>query len=135
MTITLRRARNLNAAQGVSSITRAGLLVRTWAVVGAAILLAGIIGCATSPAYKSLFAVGHAVDTSVTVYFDLVVKGVVPTNDVPKVARAYNAFQLVYSNAVVLMKFNSKAPPDTNIIARAGEMLSIVARAQGGESP
>lgn len=102
-----------------------------WAQV---ILLVLLLGCA-SPAYKSLTAVGHAVDTSVNVYFDLVVKGVVRTNDVPKVSQAYNTFQTVFSNAVLMVRLNSKAPPDTNVIAKAGEMLGIVAGAQGKVNP
>lgn len=88
-----------------------------------------VVGCVT-PAHKSLYAVGKAVDVSVTVYFDLVVKGLVRTNDVPKVSKAYNQFQFVFSNAVVLVRMDSKAPPDTNVIASAGRVLNIVAEAQ-----
>lgn len=109
-----------------------GRMPRLWLtmLLGACVSLVLIVGCATSPAYKSLAAVGQAVDVSVTVYFDLVVKGLVRTNDVPKVSRAYNQFQFVFSNAVVLVRMDSKAPPDTNVIAVAGRVLNIVAEAQ-----
>lgn len=103
-----------------------------WAHFLLPLLLAFIVGCASAPAYKSLYAVGHATDTAVKVYFDLVVRGQVKTNDVPKVARAYQEYQVIYNTALSVAQFNPNVAPDTNVTAHAAAVIATVTAAKGG---
>jgi uncharacterized lipoprotein YmbA len=66
------------------------------------LLAALLVGCSTPQrdTYDSLAAVGKAVDLAETEYVEGVLVKRYPTNDFPKVQRAYNLFQVAYSNAV-----------------------------------
>lgn len=92
-------------------------------------------GCSTAPAYKTLYAVGHTVDTAMQTYMNLVVDHKVATNDVPAVSRVYNDFQSAYRTALAAAQFNANVPPDTNLTARVSIVLGIITAAQGGAKP
>lgn len=97
-----------------------------------ALALALLVGCASVPAYKTLYGVGHTTDAAVKTYFDLVVAGKVPTNSVPRISRAYGEFQTLYGVALTAAQFNPNAPADTNLVARSAALLADVAAAKGG---
>jgi len=94
------------------------------------VFLVVIIGCVTSPAYKSLYTAGHATDAAVKSYFDLVVAGKVRTNGVPTVAKAYTEFQAVYAVALKAAQGNINAPPDATVIAQESEVFSVLEKAK-----
>lgn len=104
-------------------------LRRAWTIL----LLALFIGCATSPAYKTLYAVGKAADASVKTYFDLVVAGQVRTNDVPRIAKLYDEFQALYRAAEAIAEFSPTARANTNITAKATSLIGEVAKAKGAQ--
>ena len=108
---------------------------RAWRAVLASILLVAWLshGCATSggrAAYNTLAGAGRTVDTAVAGYYAAVVAGVVPTNDVPRVSRAYGEFQILFRAALEVAKF--QPGPDTNVMARATALMRAVAEAKGG---
>lgn len=100
----------------------------------AAILAAAILftGCATAPAYKTLYAVGHTTDIAYNGYLDAVVAGQVRTNGVPRISRAYGVFQIHYGVALSLAQFDPKTPAPTNILARSAALIADVATEKKG---
>lgn len=104
-------------------------LWRAWTIF----LLVALIGCVTSPAYKTLYAVGHATDAAVKTYFDLVVAGQVRTNDVPRIAKMYDDFQAAYRAAEAIAEFSPTARANTNITAKAASLIGEVAKAKGAQ--
>lgn len=88
----------------------AGLLT---VAIGAASL---IIGCSTSQqmtAFKTLSSAEATVNAANDAYQTLVIKGSIPTNDVPKVSKLYNDFQVAELVALDAVQFNTNAvaPP------------------------
>jgi hypothetical protein len=99
------------------------------------ILLAFLVGCFTAPAYKTLYAVGHATDSAIKVYFDLVVSGHARTNDVPRISKLYDEFQAYYRIAERAAEFSPTAKADTNILARSATLIGAAALAGEGVTP
>lgn len=76
-----------------------------------------LVGCATTQqrtTYNTLYSVEQTAMTSYDAYLDLVVKGKVATNDVPRVSRAFDAFQAQMQFAVKQSQYNwtNIAPAD-----------------------
>lgn len=90
-----------------------------------------LAGCA-SAGYRAVNVVGHTTDAAVKSYFDLVLAGLVPTNDVPKISKAYDEYQSLYRIAIRVARLNPNTPPDTNLTARSRALLHAVAEAKGG---
>jgi hypothetical protein len=81
------------------------------------------IGCVSNPqrkTYNSVWTVAVGVNESWKAYVDLVIAGQLPTNDVPKVAEAYNNFQLALKSASIGMMLDTNAPAPPELIATAG---------------
>jgi hypothetical protein len=81
------------------------------------------IGCVSNPqrkTYNSVWTVAVGVNESWKAYVDLVIAGQLPTNDVPKVAEAYNDFQLALKSASIGMMLDTNAPAPPELIATAG---------------
>jgi len=95
-------------------------------------LLCLLWACA-NPAFSSLYSVGHATDSAYKVYLDMVVAGQIKTNGVPKVSALYNTFQVNYRVALELVQFNTKAAPDTNVVASATKVITAIAVEKGAK--
>lgn len=96
------------------------------------VITAVLIGCAGNPAYKTLLAVRHTADDVVDTYYLEVATGRMRTNDVPKVSRAYDAFQAAYRVALQAARGNSNTKPDTNILSQLNLVVRAVDAAHGG---
>ena len=94
-----------------------------------AILLVLIVslGCSTTgqrTAYNSIFTVQQTASVAVDGYYDLVIKGIVPTNNLPQVALRYNQLRKACLVAA------TTAEAGTNAIAPAAltaELTSLTA--------
>lgn len=96
----------------------------------AALTLAFVIGCASMTAYKSLSATQITVQTAMSSFDDLVIKGHVSTNSVPQVSHAYNAFESAFSAAVIAAQFNTNAPSPGNIAILAQNVTDAIEQAK-----
>ena len=112
-------------------------------VMGLALLLpiaAGVsvitTGCKTASVQKQsaniLYTLHKSADLALDDYLDLVVKGVIKTNSVPKVMSAYASFQLAFSGAVALVASSSNSIPPQAVLDSAAAFASIVSDARKG---
>lgn len=88
-------------------------------------------GCASSPAYKTLYAVGHATDAAIGAYYDGVVRGLIRTNGVPEISRKYKRFQAAYSLALDVAQFNPKVKPTPEISSMSLEITKAIENERG----
>lgn len=92
-------------------------------------------GCAKPGVHRqavnTLFTTGYTVDTAYKSYLDLVVRGELKTNDVPRVSRAYMDFQKAFAVAVELAAMNTNAPPSSALLAEQAKALSVINSAGG----
>lgn len=91
-----------------------------------------LCACANTT-YKTLYAVGHAVDSGYSAYLDLVVTGKLRTNGVPAISAKYNSFQIIYGEAVAVAQFNKNATPPTNVTVQAAQVLTAIAVEKGSK--
>lgn len=92
------------------------------------------IGCSTSAqriTYNTLASVGATANSAYSAYLDLVVKGSVKTNDVPKVSAAYNTFEMAFAAAISAAQFNPTNPAPANVTDLANNLLSAISAAKG----
>ena len=93
-------------------------------------------GCQTASVQKQganiLYTLHKTADLALDDYLDLVVKGTVKTNSIPRVMSAYASFQLAYSGAVALVASSSNAVPPQAVLDSAAAFASIVSDAKKG---
>lgn len=77
-------------------------------------------------AANTLGAIHATVDAAVDGYFAATIKGLAPTNDIPKVSHAYTDFQKAYVLAVDLAQNNTNALVDVNLQQEAADLISLV---------
>jgi len=102
---------------------------------GLAILLLMCVAatCNKNPqhiAYTSLFSVEQTTTAAYDSYITGVIKGEVATNDVPKVSRAYNTFQIAMQPAISGAQFNWTNPAPQNVIGLANEVITAILEAR-----
>ena len=66
-------------------------------------------------------------------YLALVVKGTVPTNDVPKVSKLFNTFQSDMVLAVVAVQGNTNAVAPQNVIDDSTALINQITTSKGGK--
>jgi hypothetical protein len=101
------------------------------ALLGA--VAASLIGCGTTPqttALNTLSTLEQSTTAAYDGYLALVVKGTVPTNDVPKISHLFNTFQADMIVAIVSVNGNSNAIAPASIIAEAASFSSQVSVSQ-----
>lgn len=91
-------------------------------------------GCSTnqqSTAYKTIFGLEKTVAAADSAYLDLVIAGKVPTNDVPKVTKAFNQFQADVTLALDAVQFNTNALASASLITESQDILNVINTAKG----
>ena len=99
--------------------------------VGVAVL---IVACATSPqkvAYTTLYGLEQGVVASYDGYVALVLKGSLPTNDVPKVAHAFNTFQASAVVALDAVEYNTNAIAPANLMVEGQDVINLITTVTG----
>jgi hypothetical protein len=96
------------------------------------ILLAFVlVACATRGVYNSLASTQQGVRLAYDGYVDSVIHGQTRTNDLPVLAKSFNAFQATWGAAVDLASGNSNAPVTADVAASASNILAAIAKAKG----
>ena len=90
------------------------------------------IGCASANlnAFKTLGSTEVAVTAAYSGYVDLVIQGKVPTNGIPNVSHAFNAFQSGMSAAVIAAQFNTNSIATADVAALAQNVNDAIANAK-----
>lgn len=91
-------------------------------------------GCTTTQqtaGYKTLYSLESTTTAAYSAYLDLVIKGSVPTNDVPKVAKAYNLFHSGALVALDAVAFNTNSLAPANLVTEAQDVVNLINQAKG----
>lgn len=103
--------------------------------LGVALLIAGLIGvlagCATRGTYNTLAATEQAVRLSYDGYIDSVIHGQTRTNDLPIVAKSFDAFQASFAVAVDKASGDTNAPVTGDLSAAAASLIKAITSAKG----
>lgn len=94
-----------------------------------ALPLAIIIGCNAPQqriAFNSLATVQVVTVGAYDGYVDQVIGGVVPTNDMPKVAKQFNSFQSAYRLALDAVEFNTNALAPASLQRLSTDLLNLI---------
>lgn len=86
----------------------------------------GIFNQGSRAQYNTLASIGFTVDSAVTAYYDGVARGIIATNNVPKVSAAYNEFQSAYEQALHGAEYGTNSPAPQNLINQEQTVLNAV---------
>ena len=106
--------------------------MRNLFVIGA---LAVLVGCAGTPqkvAYNTLYSLEVATQKALDAYDTGVVKGVIPTNDVPRISALYNKFQASFIVALDAVQYNTNAAAPPNLIIESQDVVNAINVITGG---
>jgi hypothetical protein len=88
-----------------------------------------ITGC-TAPqqqvTFNTLYTVEHATVSAYDGYIELVIAGTVPTNGVPVVSKAFNAFQQSFLIALDVAQFNTNAIAPPSLVMESQNVINII---------
>lgn len=93
------------------------------------VCLAILVGCTTSQkttAFKTIASAEATVNLANDGYQSLVIKGALPTNDVPKVSHLYNRFQASELLALDAVQFNSNALAPANLVIEGQDFINVI---------
>ena len=95
-----------------------------------------LTGCKSPTVQKqsvnTLFTLHKTADAALDTFLDLVNKGTISTNSVPKVLSAYTQFQAAYNAAVVFVGSSTNALPPQAVQDAAVSFANTVAAAKKG---
>lgn len=91
----------------------------------------GLIGCATRGTYTTLASTELAVKSSYDGYLDSVIKGESRTNEVPVIAKSFDAFQAGFRVAVDKASGDKNAPVTADVSTLAATVLQAIVTAKG----
>ena len=97
-------------------------------------LLFCAVNCTTTQkktAYNTLYSLELTTTASYQGYLTSVVKGTIPTNNVPKVSAVYNKFQLGMTEAVTVAQFNWTNLAPATVVGLASDVLNAILEAKG----
>ena len=89
----------------------------------------GIVGCNTNQqrtTFTTLSAVEMTTTAVVDGYYLATIKGIAPTNGIPKVSKAYNAFQDSFLIAVDLAHNNTNALAPSALQQESADVIALV---------
>ena len=95
-------------------------------------------GCASGPqrvAFNTLYSVEQSTTSAVDVYDSLVISGAVPTNDVPRVSRAFNLWQKSFTVALDAVQFNTNAIAPPNLVVESQDLINLINKISKGKAP
>lgn len=95
------------------------------------LFLALLIGCATRGTYTTLASTEQAVKMSYDGYVDSVIRGETRTNEMPVIAKSFDAFQASFQVAVDKASGNTNAPITGDLSTAAANILRAITTAKG----
>lgn len=91
--------------------------------------LVAIVGCTTSQqstAFKTIASTEATVNAAHDTYQSLVIKGALPTNDVPKISKLYNDFQSAELVALDGVQFNTNALAPSSLVVEGQDLVNVI---------
>jgi len=91
--------------------------------------IAVVVGCSTTQqtvTEKTIFGLEVTTSAAYDAYSLAVIKGAVPTNDLPKISAAFNDFQQAVQVAVVISQNNSNALAPANLATESAAVISLI---------
>jgi hypothetical protein len=88
-----------------------------------------IVGCTTTQQtklYNSLYTTEASVSAAIDSYDTLVIRGQLPTNDVPRVSHVFNLFQASFLVAVDAAKYNTNAITPPALAVEAQDVINLI---------
>jgi len=110
------------------AVTIAAWLFFVAALVGPVVL---DLGCATRGTYTTLASTEQAVKLSYDGYVDSVISGKSRTNDLPVIAKSFDAFQASFAVAVDKASGDTNAPITGDLSVAAANLLKAITTATG----
>ena len=102
-------------------------LIGVAAIVLATVLFTGCNTASQRAAYNTLYSVESTASTAVDGYFALVIKGTIPTNDVPIVSQKFNQIQTACALAAAASEAGTNAIAPANITAELVDLTAFIA--------
>lgn len=96
--------------------------------------IATIVGCTSTQqriAINTLSTTEQSVTAAVDAYDTLVIKGQLPTNDVPKISAAYNKFQAALIVAEDAVQYNTNAITPPALVVEAQDVINLINTVKG----
>lgn len=129
----------VRAGGGLVGIWRSVVFGSTTTVkVLVAMGLIGLLGlmaaCTTTQqrvAVNTLFSLEQGATAAVDGYDSRVIKGVLPTNDVPRVSALYNKFQASMLVALDAVQFNSNAIAPPSLAVESQDLVNLIMKLEG----
>lgn len=93
------------------------------------LFLVSLIGCTTSQqqtAFSTISSTEATVNAANDAYQTLVIKGSLPTNDVPRVSQLYNQFQAAELLALDGVQFNTNAVTPPALLVEAQDLVNLI---------
>lgn len=95
----------------------------------AAVAIGGVTACNTTQqraAFTTLSAVEMTTTATVDGYYKATIKGIAITNGIPKVSKAFNAFQDSFKIAVDLAQNNTNALAPVSLQQESADVIALV---------
>jgi rhamnogalacturonyl hydrolase YesR len=97
-------------------------------------LAAVLVGCSTTAQRQAVNTIG-GVETSATAlvdgYYTEVLKGNLPTNDVPTVSRAYDSLQASIKLSLTVVQNNTNALAPASLLTESMDLVNLVNQIKG----
>jgi len=93
-------------------------------------------GCTTSQQMvtkNTLASLELTATAAVDSYDALVIQGAIPTNDVPRVAHAYDVFQASFLLALDAARYNTNAIAPPNLAVEATDLVNLITTLKGAK--
>jgi hypothetical protein len=121
------------AAAAATSQATSAIPIKT--IVPMLLLTAGFLvaGCTSTQqrvAFNTLYSVEQTTTAALNSYDTLVIKGSVPTNDVPRISAAYNTFQAAFLVALDAAQFNTNAIAPPALIVEGQDVVNLITTIQ-----
>lgn len=107
----------------------ASILMLACIVALPATLVTVVPGCTTSAqrvSYNTIYSVEKTATAAYDGYIDQVIKGTLPTNDVPKISAAYNAVQRSVLVALDGVQYNTNALAPESLQIEAKDLTNLI---------
>lgn len=91
-------------------------------------------GCTTSQqqtAYNTLYAVEATTTAAVDSYDYMVIHGELSTNDLPRVSKSFDTFQISFLAALDAAQFNTNALAPASLVIESKDLINLVTVLKG----
>ncbi|HSS99978.1 MAG TPA: hypothetical protein VLK33_23245 [Terriglobales bacterium] len=95
-------------------------------------------GCTTNQernAYNTLYSVQVTTTATVDGYYSATIKGLVSTNGIPQVSKAYNDFQKAFIVAIDAAQFNTNALAPASLQQESADVIALVGQFYHPKTP